>query len=243
MQACLRKVQQREVNLETLCKTLKKSVLFCDLPEKFIEKEIIPLGQIRHLSKGALVISLHEQVTHFGILLEGRIQVAHIFTDGTFTILDVLKTPEILGADLIFTRTRISPYYAISETASCVFFLPVSFLQQKGSIPEIYRISILNRLLILVSNENIRKEYRLTILSRKGLRDRILTYLTMQTDKQGTNTISIPFSREELAAFLCVNRSALSHELSLMQQEGLIRFHKNRFTLLTTDSKQSDRKE
>ena len=38
--------------------------------------------------------------------------------------------------------------------------------------------------------------------------------------------------REELAAFLCVNRSALSHELSRMEAEGLIRFRKNEFTLL-----------
>ena len=37
--------------------------------------------------------------------------------------------------------------------------------------------------------------------------------------------------REELAAFLCVNRSALSHELSQMQQEELIQFRKNTFAL------------
>ena len=41
----------------------------------------------------------------------------------------------------------------------------------------------------------------------------------------------IPFSREELADFLCVNRSALSKELGRMQQEQLIRFHRNRFIL------------
>lgn len=78
----------------------------------------------------------------------------------------------------------------------------------------------------------MKKEYRLTIMAQKGLRERILVYLTMQANKRGTNSFTIPFSREELASFLCVNRSALSHELSLMQQEGLIRFHKNEFTLL-----------
>ena len=40
-----------------------------------------------------------------------------------------------------------------------------------------------------------------------------------------------PISREELAAYLCVNRSALSRELSLMQEEGLITFQKNQFHL------------
>ena len=94
------------------------------------------------------------------------------------------------------------------------------------------RLIVLNRLLTLISHENMRKEYRLAILSQKGLRERILTYLSMQSARLGKTTFSSPFSREELAAFLCVNRSALSHELSLMEREGLIQFRKNVFTLL-----------
>ena len=84
----------------------------------------------------------------------------------------------------------------------------------------------------MISHDNIKKEYRLAILAQKGLRERIMTYLTMQADKRGSRKIKIPFSRDELASFLCVNRSALSHELSLMQQEGIIRFRKNEFELL-----------
>jgi len=71
----------------------------------------------------------------------------------------------------------------------------------------------------------------LAILSLKGLRERIMTYLRMQSARRGKTTFAISFSREELADFLCVNRSALSHELSLMQQEGLIQFRKNVFTV------------
>jgi len=87
------------------------------------------------------------------------------------------------------------------------------------------------RLLTLLSHESVRKEYRLAILARRGLRERVMTYLTMQAQKRGAASVTIPFSREELASFLCVNRSALSHELSCMARDGLITFHKNRFTL------------
>ena len=61
----------------------------------------------------------------------------------------------------------------------------------------------------------------------------------MQAERRGTNTFRIPFDREELAAFLCVNRSALSHELSLMEQEGLIQFRKNQFTILPKGEEQN----
>ena len=87
------------------------------------------------------------------------------------------------------------------------------------------------QLAVWISNGNIKKEYRLAILSQKGLRERILTYLTMQASRRQTTAFAIPFSREELAAYLCVNRSALSRELSLMQEEGLITFQKNHFRL------------
>lgn len=44
---------------------------------------------------------------------------------------------------------------------------------------------------------------------------------------------TLSLSREELADSLCVNRSALSYELSRMEADGLIRFRKNEFILLS----------
>jgi CRP-like cAMP-binding protein len=45
----------------------------------------------------------------------------------------------------------------------------------------------------------------------------------------------IPFNRNELADFLCVDRSAMSRELGRMRDEGLIAFGKSRFQLLRPD--------
>jgi len=42
---------------------------------------------------------------------------------------------------------------------------------------------------------------------------------------------SIPFNREELAQYLCVDRSAMSGELGKMRGEGLIRYKKNEFEI------------
>ena len=83
-----------------------------------------------------------------------------------------------------------------------------------------------------LSNENIKRQNKVDVLSVNGLRDRVMMYLETQASKKGTSSFTIPFNREELANYLCVNRSALSHELSLMRQEGIIEFRKNRFHLL-----------
>ncbi len=218
--------------MNELSSILHSSRLLKSLPLSTLEQKIIPQGRIREFSKNAAVISLREKVDHISILLSGKIQVMHLFSNGNYSLITTLTPPESLGIELAGTRTRISPYLATAASLSAVFSFPADLILKPGILNSEEQFSVLNELLTMVSHFNIQKEYRLAILSQNGLRDRIMTYLTMQAAKRKTNTFTIPFSREELASFLCVNRSALSHELSLMAQEGLIQFHKNSFTLL-----------
>ena len=210
---------------------LQHSPLFFDLPEAVIRQQILPLGKIQEYSKGTYLIMPQERLDSFGIVVSGLIHIIHVSIDGDIRLLDVLEPGKAYGADLIYTRSRISPYHAVATQNSQVMLFPVSMLLEPGYLSDTVRQHIQLRLLTIISHENMRKDYRLAILSQKGLRDRILTYLTMQADKRGTNTFTIPFSREELANFLCVNRSALSHELALMKREGILDFQKNTFTL------------
>lgn len=211
---------------------LKESILLENIPVEIIKKEILPFGRIKTYLKGSYLFLKTDKIDYIGILLSGHINMLHIFDDGTYTITNTLESPEVLGADLIFTNSKISPHYALAATEVKIFILPDQIIHKSGFLKEQYRIEILNRLLHLVSQENMKKEYRLAILYQKGLRERIMTYLTMQAERQHNNNITIPFSREELASFLCVNRSALSHELKKMEEEGLIKFKKNNFLLL-----------
>lgn len=210
---------------------LQACLLFRSLPEATITRELLPRGRTREFARGKFLIQPQDQVNELGVVLEGRVQLLHLFDNGSVTLVDVLQPPELMGADLICTRTRLSPYHAVAETPARIFFLQADLLLQAGTLPEDCRQEVLHQLLTLISQENMKKEYRLAILSQRGLRDRIMTYLTMQANKRGSRTLAIPMSREKMADFLCVNRSALSHELSLMQQEGLLQFEKNIFTL------------
>ncbi len=64
----------------------------------------------------------------------------------------------------------------------------------------------------------------------RGSRGRLLSYLSAQARQKGP-CFSIPFDRQQLAAYLGVDRSALSHELSKMQPQGLLSCRKNIFQL------------
>ena len=218
--------------METPRSVLRQCRLFRDLPPGILEGALLPRGRLREFEKQAVLTAPGDRVDWFAIVLRGKAQISQIFSDGTSSLMDALGPGYPLGTDLICTRSRRSPYYAIAAGPLQILQFPGTLLLEPGALPEETRMVLQRNLLTILSDSNLRKHYRLAILAQRGLRDRVLVYLTMQAERRGTHTFRIPFSREELAAFLCVNRSALSHELSLMEAEGLIRFRKNEFTLL-----------
>ena len=217
--------------MDDVLSVLKKTELFDGLPEKVILREILPHGQVQRYGKGQYLIQSQQTMNRFAVVLSGRVNIMHIFPEGNSGLMSVLTSGSVLAADLICTRTRISPYHAMAAVETGVIYVPMDLLTIPGLLPQEWQQTMLNNLLKLISQENMKKEYRLAILSQRGLRERIMTFLTMQAGRLQDKTVKISFSREELASYLCVNRSALSHELSVMQQEGLITFRKNIFTL------------
>lgn len=217
--------------MDTMWNALRKAELFSDLPDEVIRQEVMPCCQLQEFRKGAFLIEQQQTVNRFGIVLSGKIHILHIFREGNYSLMSALTVGALLGADLIFTRSRIAPYYALAAAPVRVLYFPAELLTGPGQLEGVWQQAVGMRLLTWISNENMKKEYRLAILSQKGLRERIWTYLTMQSRRLQKSAFAIPFTREELAAFLCVNRSALSHELSRMEREGLLTYHKNFFSL------------
>lgn len=219
--------------MKTMLPALEQCRLFRDLTPEALEREILPRGKLRDYEKQAVLIAPGDRVDWFAVVLRGKTQISQIFSDGTSSLMDALGPGHTLGTDLICTRSRRAPYYAAAAGELQVLRFPGALLLEPGELSGEVRETVWRNLLALLSDDSLRKHYRLAILAQRGLRDRVLVYLTMQAERRGTTTFRIPFSREELAAFLCVNRSALSHELSRMEAEGLIRFRKNEFTLLS----------
>ncbi len=218
---------------------VQRCPLTAGLSEEFVRQTLLPLGKLRQFPKNGALISAQERIDWFGVVLEGRVHIVQMFSSGMTSLMESLPPSYALGIDLLFTKTRKSPYYAVAAASSRVMVFPRELLTEPGLLPEEERLAMWQQLLTMISQANMRKHNRIAILSQRGLRDRVLTYLILQANRQADDSFQISFSREELADYLCVNRSALSHELSLMEQEGLIRFRKNQFTLLPKGEEQS----
>ena len=72
---------------------------------------------------------------------------------------------------------------------------------------------------------------KIEILSHRSTQNRLMAYLHSIAQQKGTVEFDIPFDSQQLADYLCVERSALSAEISRLSKLGLITSRKNHFTM------------
>lgn len=220
-----------------MTKQEKKQLQQCWIFQELSIEEILNFLQQSHsyckrFGKGEIIFYEEEIVDQIGIILSGSLAIIKWYQNGNEHLFQKLDTSYLVGAEIACTKTKISPYSLQALEDTKILLFSYQYLEKEGEMKEKIRLQIQNRLLQFIASENIRKYYKINILSTHSLRERILLYLQIQKRKRGTNYFEIPFDRNQLANYLCVNRSALSNELSNMRKEGILRYHKNRFELL-----------
>lgn len=187
--------------------------------------------ELKKYQKNEIIIHEGDVMDYVGILCSGKISKAKLDFSGDIHLLEILGKSKTFGMEIAGTPSQISPIMITCvEAATLLAFRHERILHEEG-IPAEIRMKAIGNIIHLISNDSVKKLYKIEALSQKSLRGKIWTYLYLMEEKAGQPTFKINLNREQLSEYLCVNRSALSHELSLMQQEGLISFRKNSFTI------------
>ena len=75
---------------------------------------------------------------------------------------------------------------------------------------------------------------KITHISKRTTRDKLLSYLSAESVRHASLSFDIPFDRQQLADYLCVERAAMSVELSKLQKEGILKTNRNHFELIVS---------
>ena len=92
---------------------------------------------------------------------------------------------------------------------------------------------LIRNLVCVLANKILILNDKITHVSKRSTRDKLLSYLSSESVKKSSLSFDIPFDRQQLADFLCVERAAMSVELSKLQKEGLLKTNRNHFELIT----------
>lgn len=194
--------------------------------------EMTALGCVRtaDFEKGAVLFRAGDKTEEFGVLLSGEVHVESGDLWGNRVILHSIgagnafaETYALCGVPMMADVTTVQP--------SRVLFIRLAALLDEQNSAQAWYPKLLRNLTLIFARKNLAWSGRVFCLSAKGIRSRVMMYLSAQAAQAGSTEFSIPFDRQQLADYLNVERSALSKELGRMQKEGILSFRKNHFLL------------
>lgn len=207
--------------------------LFSGIKEEEIEPMLTCLGSyIKTYSKQEIIYLENENIRSIGIILEGTVHMIKNDLYGNETLLLYLTKKDLIGETFACGNDTHSYVSFLASTPCKVLFLPFHKVIHTCNNSCIFHHQLIENMVQLISAKNILLMNKIEIVSKKTLREKILSFLLLQAQYYNSNSFTLPIGRIELAQYLLTNRSALTRELSKMQEEGLIRFQKNTYHLL-----------
>lgn len=212
---------------------LKRSKLFSGIDEKEIRAMLSCLSAERkQYKKGEYILRCGDSAALVGLVTAGSVNVIQE---------DYWGNRNIVAA--------VTPGQSFAESYACAGNVPLGVSVQAVEDSEVLLMNIqkilttcssacafharlIRNLASLLASKNLMMNEKLTFLTQRTTREKLLSYLSTESMRRHASSFSIPFDRQQLADFLSVDRSAMSNELSKMRKEGILQYSKNHFSLL-----------
>lgn len=185
----------------------------------------------RTCRKGETVLREGDTVDFIGVVLFGTVQVSRTDHAGNRILLSAFGPGSVFAESLSCAGVPKSPVSAVSAENSSILLIPCHRLLRTCESACSFHATLIENLTRLLARKNLLLNSRIEIIAKRTIREKVLAFLEQERGPSGADTIAVRFSRNEMADFLCVDRSALSRELGAMQRDGLIRYEGNVFTL------------
>lgn len=210
--------------MKNLIDAMRVSVLFEGISEEAL-KEIAEssMTRIRDYEKDQFLIHQGDMAKGVGLVIEGRLHILREDFLGNREILAEVTDGDIFDEVYAVLEGEAQSVAVAAASDSRVAFFPAEQLLSNSSV--------LRNMVKALAEKNLFLTRKMSHLSRKTIREKVISYLSEERDRQGSRDLQIPFNRQQLADYLAVERSALSRELSRMKDEELIWFYKEHFLL------------
>lgn len=196
--------------------------LFDGIPEDKYKNVLNCLNaQLKTYAKDAVILHIGEQQGRPGVVVSGTLRLALYSENGNLLTIDRLSAGQIFGETLACANKQESPVQidALSDAEVLYLSFDPLLLEQGASCP--HKMQVTANLLREMGQGDLVRIQKMRILAQNRLRNKLKLYLqSLAIGSEGD--LCLNMGRSELAEYLCVDRSALSRELSRMQKEGIL---------------------
>ncbi len=217
--------------MKEIFEVIRHNPLFADIGLNDFEKMFVCIeGRTQCFKRDDIILLLGDPVYNVGLILSGSVKIISEDINGNSTILTELSVPELFGEVFACAGIDHSPVTVQAAKDSEILFFNYKKIIGTCSSACTFHTKLIENMLAILANKNLKLNQKVTILSQRTTREKLFMFL--HTQRGGAKKFTIPYSREEMALYLCVDRSAMSNELCKMRDEGLLRFNKNEFEIL-----------
>lgn len=219
--------------MEKYVEILKRTQLFSGVNDTEISTMLNCLqARMLNVKKGEYVYREGEHLDNISVLVKGKLLVQNNDFWGNRNIINVIHVGEMFGEAYVAPESGVLPNGVVAEEDSAVIFFNVRKILTVCSTTCRFHSMVIQNLFFAISEKNRKLVQKIGHMSKRSTRAKLLSYLSEEAKRHNNSYFTIPFTRQQLADFLCVDRSAMSNELCKMRDEGLLEFEKNQFTLL-----------
>lgn len=169
-----------------------------------------------------------EECTKLELILSGEIVVEHISESGDLLTVAEFVGGDTLGGNILFSANPYYPLTVATRSAAVVMEIHREVVFKLCSQRPMFLQSFLQH----VSDHAFILGDKIKYYAKKSIRERVLSYLHQEQQRQCTNLIQLNMTKKELAEKIGVQRTSLSRELAKMRDDGLILFDRDSITLL-----------
>lgn len=209
--------------------TVSKCSLFRRIPVPEVEDFLSTLhGRIREYKKDEILRFQGDPYPDLLIVLMGQISAEIINLDGKRIIIETLPEGSALATAILFATENHLPVTLTAMEAVRVLEIPrelvIQLIQKSRQFLENYLAETGDKVVFLA--EKIR------LIKFKSISQKIAGYLLGLSQRQKSDNLRIPYSREQLADLFGVARPSLSRSLSEFHDAGLLSYRGKQVNIL-----------
>lgn len=213
--------------------SLEKIPIFRNIPNAKIHAFLESLNVVEKTFKKNQTILHIGDITHFmSIVIYGSVNIESNNYDGQKIIIGRIEPGEIFAETYAFSANEPLMVNVVANEKTKVLFLDARRLAATDMKNSSLYAAVTGNLLKIFAQKNLHLSRRIMHTTPRTIRERLLLFLDEQVKKCGSRKFTIPFDRQQLADYLNVDRSALSHELGKLQKENILFVKKNYFELM-----------
>lgn len=185
----------------------------------------------RFFSKGEVITTYLINRKQICIVLSGEAYLVRYDDSGHQNIIYHYKKNDIFGEAFHKISTNRELFVLAKEDCEILFF-PYSIINNECKKNCTFHNELLKNFPNLVINKIVDLNNRVELLSKRSIRDKLISYFKILSTESFSNTFTLPFSLTDLADFLIVDRTAMMREIKKLKDDHIIEKNNKKITLL-----------